>query len=138
MAIGRHQLCGRPKIELDLNDDIVDIVGRGIDVAIRVAPLQDSNLIARKIVDNPRIVCASPQYINQYSSPGTLGELHDHNCLRLTNVPQWTFIANGQSTSISVDGRFASNNVEGVRELCVAGLGIAQLSKVTLNSIKFR
>lgn len=116
------------RIDLQLNEDVVDIVGRGIDVAIRIAPLRDSSLIARKIIDNPRVVCASPAYLSKKGSPRVLSELSDHDCLRLTNVLQWTFEANGQSTSISVDGRFSSSNVEGIRELCIKGVGIAQLT----------
>lgn len=116
------------RIDLQLNEDVVDIVGRGIDVAIRIAPLRDSSLIARKIIDNPRVVCASPTYLSKKGSPRVLSELSAHDCLRLTNVLQWTFEANGQSTSISVDGRFSSSNVEGIRELCIKGVGIAQLT----------
>ncbi|KOC90477.1 LysR family transcriptional regulator [Winslowiella iniecta] len=123
-------LSANPELRIDvqLTEDIVDIVGRGIDVAVRIAPLKDSSLIARKIIDNPRVVCASPAYLHQYGIPKNLNDLTTHHCLRLTNVLQWTFEAEGQSTSISVEGRFSSSNVEGVRELCVQGLGIAQLT----------
>lgn len=124
-------LSANPKLNVDLqlNEDVVDIVGGGIDVAIRIAPLRDSTLIARKITDNPRIICASPAYIQRYGRPDSLQQLSDHHCLRLTSVPQWTFDAAGQNKSISVEGRFSSNNVEGVRELCVQGVGIAQLTR---------
>lgn len=118
------------RIDLQLNEDVVDIVGRGIDVAIRIAPLRDSSLIARKIIDNPRMVCASPAYLKQYGLPRLTSELSHHDCLRLTNVLQWTFEADGQSTSMSVDGRFSSSNVEGIRELCLQGIGIAQLTLI--------
>ncbi|MDU4128249.1 MULTISPECIES: LysR family transcriptional regulator [Pantoea] len=116
------------RIDLQFSEDVVDIVGRGIDVAVRIAPLRDSSLIARKIVDNPRVVCASPDYLRQYGVPATLSELTEHNCLRLTNVLQWTFQSSGQSTSLSVDGRFSSGNVESIREFCVQGMGLAQLT----------
>lgn len=124
-------LSANPKLNVDLqlNEDVVDIVGGGIDVAIRIAPLRDSTLIARKVTDNPRIICASPTYIQRYGRPASLQQLSDHHCLRLTSVPQWTFDADGQNKSISVEGRFSSNNVEGVRELCVQGVGIAQLTR---------
>ena len=118
------------RIDLQLNEDVVDIVGRGIDVAIRIAPLRDSSLIARKIIDNPRVVCASPEYLNKNGLPKITSELTSHDCLRLTNVLQWTFEAHGQSTSMSVDGRFSSSNVEGIRELCMKGVGIAQLTLI--------
>lgn len=116
------------RIDVQLTEDVVDIVGRGVDVAIRVAPLRDSSLIARKLSDNPRVVCASPDYLRKFGVPQVLHDLSSHNCLRLTNVLQWTFESQGQSTSMSVDGRFSSSNVEGVRELCIQGLGLAQLT----------
>lgn len=116
------------RIDLQLTHEVVDIVGRGIDIAVRVAPLRDSSLIARKIVDNPRTACTSPAYISKYGVPDTFSELNLHNCLRFTNVLQWTFEVSGQTTGLSVDGRFTSGNVKGVRELCIKGLGLAQLT----------
>lgn len=116
------------RIDVQLTEDVVDIVNRGIDVAIRIAPLKDSSLIAKQITDNPRVVCASPAYLQQYGVPEILSDLSQHNCLRLTNVLQWTFEGDGQTTSLSVDGRFSSSNVEGVREMCLQGIGIAQLT----------
>lgn len=116
-------------IDLQLSEDVVDIVGRGIDVAIRVAPLKDSSLIARKITDNPRIVCASPDWLRHYGTPETLNDLSRHRCLRLTSVPQWVFVRDGQTITAGVEGRFSSDNVEGIRELCVQGMGLAQLTR---------
>ena len=116
------------RIDLQLSENIEDIVGRGIDVAIRIAPLRDSSLIAKKIIDNPRIVCASPEYLSRNGVPKRLNDLNQHECLRLTNVQQWTFEDKGKNISISVDGRFSSNNVEGVRELSICGIGVAQLT----------
>lgn len=100
------------RINLQLTEDVVDIVGQGIDVAIRVAPLRDSSLIARKLSDNPRIVCASPDYLKKFGTPEVLHDLSFHNCLRLTNVMQWSFESLGHITSMTVDGRFSSSSVE--------------------------
>lgn len=116
------------RIDLQLSDEITDIVGLGYDVAIRIAPLRDSNLIARKIADNPRILCAAPSYLERHNAPRVLQDLAHHACLRLTNVLQWSFLDGEQPTSISVEGRFSSSNVEGVRALCTAGMGLAQLT----------
>jgi len=123
-------LADNPKLNIDLqlSEDVVDIVGRGIDVAIRIAPLKDSTLIARKITDNPRVICASPAYLNSKDTPRLVEDLTTHHCLRLSSVPQWIFERDGEIIRVSVEGRFTSDNVEGVRELCVQGLGIAQLT----------
>lgn len=123
-------LRNNPELQVDIqfNEAIESIVSRGLDVAIRIAPLRDSNLIAKKIIDNPRILCASPEYLKKRGIPKKLNHLSQHDCLRLTNVMQWTFASDGKHKSVSVDGRFSSNNVEGIRELCVCGIGIAQLT----------
>ncbi|MDU5454158.1 LysR family transcriptional regulator [Pseudescherichia vulneris] len=124
-------LADNPKLNIDLqlSEDVVDIVGRGIDVAIRIAPLKDSTLIARKITDNPRVICASPDYLHGKGTPRFVEDLTTHHCLRLSSVPQWIFERDGEIIRVSVEGRFSSDNVEGVRELCVQGLGIAQLTR---------
>lgn len=116
-------------VELNLSDEITDIVGRGFDVAIRIAPLRDSRLVARKLDDNPRHLCASPQYLALHGAPRRLADLSHHHCLRLTNVAQWTFETAGQPTRLTVGGPFSSSSVEGVREMCKAGLGLTQLTE---------
>jgi len=68
------------KIDLNLSDDVVDIVGQGYDVAIRIAPLRVSNLITHRISTNPRVLFASPAYQPQYGVPGNLAELANHQC----------------------------------------------------------
>ncbi|MDU4093843.1 MAG: LysR family transcriptional regulator [Pantoea sp.] len=116
------------RIDLQLSDEVVDIVGSGIDIAVRVAPLRDSTLIARKIADNPRVLCASPHYLARCGTPRSVSELAHHNCLRLSSVLQWSFEKQGEIESVSVEGRFSASNVDGIRALCVQGLGLAQLA----------
>lgn len=116
------------RIDLQLSDEVVDIVGSGIYIAVRVAPLRDSTLIARKIADNPRVLCASPHYLARCGTPRSVSELAHHNCLRLSSVLQWSFENQGEIESVSVEGRFSASNVDGIRALCVQGLGLAQLA----------
>lgn len=116
------------KIDFQLSDNVTDIVGLGYDVAIRIAPLRDSRLVAQRLADNPRVLCASQDYLARFGTPQLLADLHQHNCLRLSGVPQWSFMVDDHISSVSVEGRFSGSNVEGVRTLCVAGSGIAQLS----------
>jgi DNA-binding transcriptional LysR family regulator len=116
------------RIEFQLSDNVTDIVGLGYDVAIRIAPLRDSRLVAQRLADNPRVLCASPDYLTRFGTPQTLSDLHQHNCLRLSGVLQWSFMVDDHLSTVSVEGRFSGSNVEGVRSLCVAGSGIAQLS----------
>lgn len=116
------------RIEFQLSDDVTDLVGLGYDVAIRIAPLRDSRLVAHRLADNPRTLCAAPAYLQRYGTPHRLADLSRHHCLRLSGVVQWSFMVEGHLSSLSVEGRFSGSNVEGVRALCVAGSGIAQLS----------
>lgn len=116
------------QVDLQLTDAVVDIAGSGIDVAIRIAPLKDSELVARQIAPNPRVLCASPDYLGHRGAPGTLEELHRHACIRLANMPQWPLVSGGQVRLVRTEGRFVCNSVEGVRTACVQGLGIAMLT----------
>lgn len=115
-------------VELDLSDDVADIVGQGYDVAIRIAPLKDSRLVARRLADNPRVLCASPAYLAQAGCPGTLADLKAHSCLKITTLQGWAFERDGAVFTYPLASRFSCSSVEGVREMCIAGAGIAQLT----------
>ena len=120
------------KIELDLRDDVTDIISQGYDVAIRIAPLKDSSLIARKLADNPRVLCASPEYLAMHGQPQRLADLSQHSCLRITPVPHWMFTRQNETVNFLVDPRFSCSNVEGVRAMCKTGAGIAQLTRIDI------
>src|SRR5471032_1528727 len=62
-------------LTLSLNDRVADLIGEGIDVAIRIASLSDSSLIGVKLADNKRVVVASPAYIKRYTAPQSLDDL---------------------------------------------------------------
>ena len=76
-----------PEIRLDvaINDRFVDLVQEGLDVAVRVAELRDSSLVARRIAPFRRLVCASPAYVARHGRPNTPEELAEHDCLVLTS-----------------------------------------------------
>ncbi|MDZ5696089.1 LysR family transcriptional regulator [Chelativorans sp. M5D2P16] len=118
----------RLRIDLDLNDAMVDIVASGVDVAIRIAPLKDSGLIARRLVDNPKHIYASPAYLEQHGTPHTIEDLAGHECLTWTNFTHWRFVIDGKERSVPVSGRFSSSSVDGFLSACVSGFGLAQLS----------
>ena len=95
-----------PDIDIDLlfDDDYVDLVKEGIDLAIRIGPLADSTLIARKIGTSPRVVVASPEYLVKHGRPRKPADLMRHNCLfySLKKTPdQWYFNSTqeGEETS---------------------------------------
>lgn len=116
------------RIDLELNDAIVDIVDSGVDLAIRIARLRDSDLIARRLANNPKEIYAAPSYLAQHGTPRTIEDLAHHQCLTFSNFTHWQFIVNGEERSVRVGGRFSSSSVDGFLSACLSGLGLAQLS----------
>jgi len=116
------------KIDLNMDDNYVDLVKEGVDLAIRVGPLSDSSLIARKIGDSPRVTVASPGYLAVHGEPESLQDLKDHNCIiymLLTTRNQWHFTGPQGQETIKVNGRFSVNNPRTIRQAVLADQGIA-------------
>jgi len=124
-----------PGIELaiDLDDRKLDLVRDGYDVAVRIGRLADSRLIARKLCVSPRVVCCSPAYARQKALPKAIEGLSEHTCIDYTNAlagQLWRFApltTNGKPRIITLRSRIAANNGEIVREMAIAGLGVAVL-----------
>lgn len=113
------------KLDLDLSDDFVDIVGEGFDAAIRIAELEDSSLVARKLAPNHRVICAAPGYLERNGEPSSLADLAKHNCLAPTAQEIWRLQGPEGLTSVRVNGNIRTNSTEVVRETVLAGLGVA-------------
>lgn len=117
------------RVELLMTDDIVDIVGQGVDLAIRIANLRDSSLTARRLADSPRGLYASPDYLAAHGMPRTSSDLSGHECLAITGTSHWDLRdASGRPLRERVAGRFSASSIEGVHAACRDGLGIAVLS----------
>ncbi|AHE53759.1 LysR family transcriptional regulator [Sphingomonas sanxanigenens] len=123
-------LAANPSVRIDLmlTDSIVDIVAQGLDLAIRIAPMRDSGLIARKLADSPRALYAAPAYIARAGVPRTLADLAKHECLRATDVAHWRFLVDGKPVRQRVSGRFTSSSFEALHRACLEGLGIVSLA----------
>lgn len=116
------------RVDLTLSDSIVDIVGLGIDLAVRISTLQDSTLIARPLAPNPRVLCASPMYLERHGIPATMDALSSHRLIALHGMPVWPFMRDGEAISIRAEGIFSANSVEAVRTASRQGLGMAMLT----------
>lgn len=116
-----------PDITLDLNlsDNFIDIVGKGYDAAIRIAELEDSSLVARKLAPNHRVICAAPSYLSKFGQPESLSDLAKHNCLTAAAQEVWKLQGPEGPASIRVHGNIRTNSTEVVRESVIAGVGIA-------------
>ena len=104
-----------PRIELDIHVSgrLVNLVEEGIDVALRVGELEDSSLIARRLMPCGFHACASPEYLKKHGKPTHPSELETHNCLiysQSLHPDNWMFSDNqGKSFSIKVNGNLRSD-----------------------------
>ncbi|WP_312516388.1 LysR family transcriptional regulator [Massilia sp.] len=115
-------------VNLNLNDRVVDVLGEGVDVAIRIASLSDSNLVAVKLADNRRVVVASPAYLKRHGQPRHPADLARHNCLAISSDGSqrgWTFLDNGQQLTLKVGGNMVCNDGAVLHEWALAGKGLA-------------
>ncbi|HVI50879.1 MAG TPA: LysR family transcriptional regulator [Candidatus Sulfotelmatobacter sp.] len=116
------------RVDLTLTDSVIDIVALGIDLALRIAPLRDSGLIGRKLVENPRGLYAAPVYLAERGLPRTLTDLGGHECLTGSGTTHWSFACEGRPVRQRVSGRFTANSVDALLRLCLEGCGIVNLS----------
>lgn len=128
-------LASYPQLELDveLTDSIVDLLGARVDVSVRLGSAAAyDNVIAREIGRFRRLVVASPAYLGQHGTPAEPADLVNHRCLRFSFGARdqvWRFRQDdaGDATSVPVGGTFRSNNIEVLRDMALAGAGLALL-----------
>ncbi|PZM08019.1 LysR family transcriptional regulator [Rhizobium tubonense] len=116
------------RISLDLSDHLPDLISTGSDLAIRIARLKDSSLIAQKLAANPRSLVASPGYLEGRPPPKTIEDLVKHDCLPISGVTHWTFMRANTEIHVRLGSRFSSTSIAGCHAACLAGGGIALLS----------
>ena len=122
-----------PDINIDLlfDDDYIDLVKQGIDLAIRIGPLADSTLIARKIGTSPRVVVASTDYLVKHGRPKKPADLIKHNCLlySLQKSPDLWYFNSAQEgdESVRVSGRLKASSPDAICDATMEGLGISVL-----------
>lgn len=117
-----------PEVQVDLvlTNQKLDIIGSGVDVAIRLGMLEDSSLMAKRLATRQLYVCASPAYIERHGAPHSLSELKQHHCL-LGSVDYWRFCVNAEDRTIKTTGRLKCNNGPALLDAAIKGLGIVQL-----------
>jgi DNA-binding transcriptional LysR family regulator len=123
--------CPELQIQLVLSDDQVDPMQGGFDVTLRIADLESSSLIARKIVGIDRVVCASPDYFKQHGTPKLPEDLRNHALLTygfLLTGNQWKLTGkNGDDHWIQPSWTLCVNNAEVLRDAAIKGRGVALL-----------
>jgi LysR family transcriptional regulator for bpeEF and oprC len=118
-------------LELILSDDFRNMVDEGFDAAIRVSQMPDSGFIAKRIGKVKLLTIASPEYLEHEGIPATPKELKEHQCITEDSSSRkqlWRFASRRKSqTSVQVSGKLSTSTGHMVKELCLQGLGIAQL-----------
>jgi len=142
-AFGMHQLVPalpeflarhpEMRVELTVTDRVVDLIEEGADIAIRLGALGDSSLVARKICELERVVCASPAYLRRHGTPAKPQDLLEHNCLSVDYAPslrRWPFAIDGAVRHVEVNGNVSANNADALLQLALLGAGVIRLSEV--------
>ena len=142
-AFGMHQLTPaiprfqelHPEVEIDItiSDQPLGALEEGVDLAVRIGPLDESSMVARRICNLERVICAAPGYLQRRGTPRTPDDLQQHNCLSITSLPalrRWPFDTDDGIRVVHVGGNVAANNAETVLQLAVAGVGITRLTDV--------
>jgi len=125
-----------PEVEINvvLSDAVVDLLENDIDLALRIAALPDSSLIARRIASVERVICGSPDYLARRGTPAVPSDLCEHACLPFrfhtaanvwrTGSNVWRLEGRDGLEEISVQGRFTANNADALVIAALAGLGL--------------
>lgn len=132
-ALAPFQLA-HPKVAIDLHltDKLVALIEEGHDLAIRFGHLEDSSLIARRLLQMRIVIVASPEYLEMHGEPATPEALSTHNCL-IRNTPaspeHWNFLIDGVINAAPVTGSFRANSPRAIAHMAARGLGIGRCPK---------
>lgn len=125
-------LLDHPRLTLRLfaSDERVDLIEHRIDLAIRIGRMPDSSLVARRLGTWEEVLCASPAYLARRGMPRSPADLAHHDWLSLTVLAEPVHVemtdAKGHVERLRLEPRLASNSASSLRELALAGLGIAR------------
>jgi len=115
------------RVVMRVTDRIVDIIDEGLDVAIRVGRLEDSSLIARKVGEARRLVCASPSYLKRMGKPQRPGDIASHAALTFRSHPGtnlWRFRKGNKTIEVRATGPFFADDGETLIAAACAGIGL--------------
>jgi DNA-binding transcriptional LysR family regulator len=115
------------RIDLELTDDVVDITGTGMDLAIRFSEPRENSLVARPLGVSPRVLAAAPSYIEEFGRPRTAADLKRHACLSLSGMNRWPLEVDGRVRQVSINTRLAAT-ADALHDACVQGAGITLLA----------
>jgi DNA-binding transcriptional LysR family regulator len=123
-------------VELVLDDRNVDLVNEGIDVALRMGAMPDSNMTMRQIAEGRRLVVATPAYLQRHGTPTSPGDLINHQAIIYTRGggESWTFRKANAEVSVVLQGRLKVTQAEGLREAVICDMGLTVASEWLFSS----
>lgn len=124
-------------ISLRLTSNTIDMAEEAIDVALRFGPIEDDNLIVRKLARVKLTVCASPTYWKKHGMPTHPSELSGHDALTHSNAgphPQWRFEVQGKPLDVPVKSRMDSTDNTPLVQVAMQGFGVVYLPEITVRS----
>lgn len=122
-----------PALQLDVSfdDRMIDVIGEGFDLVIRIGVLQDSTLVAKQLAACPICPVASPAYLKAHGTPKTPEDLKHHQMIVYSNqggVGEWRYRGpDGKLGNVRMEGVFRSNNAQMMLQAALDGVGIAIL-----------
>lgn len=121
------------RVELQLTDQLADLAGSAIDVAIRLTNTPAPGLVARHLADLDYVICAAPAYLASQGRPSVPAELAAHRCVtyagEVIQNPWRITDAQGVEHEIEVRSTAAANSTEVMRAMALGGVGIIALSR---------
>ena len=121
------------QVRLEVFDRLVDVITEGFDLDVRVGDDISPHLIAQRLANNHRVLCASPSYVQRRGLPHNVAELSNHDCLVIKERDHpfgvWRLVSEGQQETVKVHGPLSANHGEMVVQWALDGLGIALRSQ---------
>lgn len=124
-------------VRLDIRHQLVNLLEEGVDLDVRVGNDIAPHFIAKPLVANRRVLCASPRYLEAHETPGTLADLGHHDCLVIKERDHpfgvWELTGPRGVETAKVTGSFSTNNGEIARHWCLDGRGVLLRSMWDIN-----
>ncbi|WP_042264449.1 LysR family transcriptional regulator [Paraburkholderia heleia] len=118
------------EIQMSVSERQVDLIGDGIDLAVRHGRMQDSSMMARKLCDSPFVLVASRSYVATHAALERLDDLDAHDCVVFAHGRErrpWVLRSGNGSVAYVPRGPFMTGDAEQIRAAILCGLGIAQV-----------
>ncbi len=114
-------------VEVQLSDQVKDLIAEGIDLAIRIGPLKDSSLMAKKLGEFYFAIYGSPRYLKIHKAPKRPDDLKKHACLQFAPLgsEEWNLIGPKTRAKVSMPQRVVVNDLSLIKSLTLAGEGLA-------------